>query len=269
MAQSTQNQATESPFPVGIRKVGQFCWINILTPNPVEAMDFFTKVLGWSYAEMPANMGHVIKVGGRDMGGLFDLNSPQTPPGTHPHIGVMVKVKSADATVEKVTSLGGKAMPAFDVMDKGRMAVCFDPNGAAFDVWEPKASQGADVDSTQHGATSWFETMTSDKDRAMAFYDKLFGWKAEAMATPNMNYYSFKHEGLPIAGMLQITPEMGNMPSVWLTYFTVKNIDESVKLATQLGARMCMDIMAVPTVGRFSMLTSPQGVMFYMIQYIP
>ena len=63
--------------------------------------------------------------------------------------------RDADATAEKVKSLGGDAKPPFDIMDKGRMAVCFDPNGAEFDVWEPRAAQGTDVDTSEHGAPSW------------------------------------------------------------------------------------------------------------------
>ena len=34
------------------------------------------------------------------------------------------------AESEKVAALGGTAKPAFDVGEQGRMAVCFDPNGA-------------------------------------------------------------------------------------------------------------------------------------------
>jgi predicted enzyme related to lactoylglutathione lyase len=138
----------------GTRRAGEFCWINMLTPRPTEARDFFGKLLGWTYAEIPG-MGHAVKVGGRDIGGLFDLEGPNTPPGTPAHIGVMVKVESADATGAKVTSLGGKAMPAFDIMDAGRMAVAPIPP-APGSVWEPKTSGNAD--SSQHGAPSWFET---------------------------------------------------------------------------------------------------------------
>ena len=46
----------------------------------------------------------------------------------------MVKVESADIVCKKVTSLGGKAKPAFDIMGQGRMAVCTDPNGAEFEA---------------------------------------------------------------------------------------------------------------------------------------
>ena len=107
-----------------IRPVGQFCWINMLTPDPAAARDFFTALLGWTYAEMPG-VGHRMQVQGRDIGGMFDLNGPNTPPGTPPGIGVMVKVESADATAKRVVELGGKAMPPMDVVDAGRMAVCF------------------------------------------------------------------------------------------------------------------------------------------------
>ena len=110
-----------------------------VTPQPAKAREFFGKLLGWTYVEIPG-IGHRIQVDGRDVGGIFDLASPNTPPGTPPLIGVMVKVDSADATVAKVARAWRHAMPAFDIMDQGRMAVCHDPNGAAFDVWEPKKS---------------------------------------------------------------------------------------------------------------------------------
>ena len=82
--------------------------------------------------------------------GLFDLNGPNTPPGLAPFIGVMVKVANADATSQKAKALGGQAKPAFDISDQGRMALCFDPNGAEFDIWEPKKMLGTDLDPSIH-----------------------------------------------------------------------------------------------------------------------
>src|SRR5262245_46919001 len=113
----------------GIRKAGDFCWANMLTPRPAEAREFFGRVLGWTYFEIPG-LGHGVRAGGHDVGAIFDLDGPNTPPGTRPHIGVLLKVTNADATCEKVESLGGKARPAFDIMEQGRMSVCNDPNGA-------------------------------------------------------------------------------------------------------------------------------------------
>jgi predicted enzyme related to lactoylglutathione lyase len=250
-----------------IRKPGEFCWFNMLTPAPEAARDFYSKLLGWNYVELPG-MGHIVQVDGHDVGGLWDLAGPNTPPGTRAHIGVMFKVESADATSEKVNTLGGKAKPAFDIMDKGRMAVCFDPNGAEFDVWEPRGSHGTDVDSMLHGAPSWVETMTTDAKRATAFYSRLFGWEPEVIKTPSLDYTIFKQVSESVAGMLEITPEMGKMPSSWLTYFTVKDVDRALREATELGGKACMPTTEAAGVGRFCALMSPQGVMFYLIQYI-
>ena len=36
----------------GLRKSGEFCWTNMLTPNPPEAMEIFCRVLGWTYFEI-------------------------------------------------------------------------------------------------------------------------------------------------------------------------------------------------------------------------
>jgi len=250
----------------GTRKAGEFCWINMLTPRPTEACAFFGKLLGWTYAEIPG-MGWSVKVGGRDIGGLFDLEGPNTPPGTPPLIGVMVKVDSADATGAKVAALGGRAMPAFDIMDRGRMAVCFDPNGAEFDLWEPKKGLGTDVDSSLHGAPSWFETLTTDVDRAAKFYAGLFGWTPEVMPMPDGQYTTFKLGEAYVAGMLRITPQMGSMRPHWGTYFTVKDVDATAREAVELGGKICVPLKDVPSVGRFCGITSPQGVMFYVITY--
>jgi predicted enzyme related to lactoylglutathione lyase len=251
----------------GIRKTGEFCWINMLTPEPAQARAFFSKLLGWTYAELPGNIGHAAQVGGRSIGGLFDLADPNTPKGTSPLIGVMVKVDSADATSKMVTSLGGTAKPPFDVMDQGRMVACTDPNGAGFDVWEPKKGPGTDADSSQHGAPSWFETMTTDVDRATTFYSKLFGWTPEVMPMPGFKYTTFKHGTEYVAGMMQITPEMGKLRPHWATYFTVKDTDETAREAVKLGAKLCVPVQDIPGVGRFCGITSPQGVTFYVIKY--
>ena len=253
-------------MPTRTRKTGEFCWINMLTPEPDQARDFFGKLLGWTFDEIPG-MGHTVSVAGQVFGGLFDLNSPQTPPGTPAYIGVMVKVDSADAVCARVVALGGKALPPFDVMENGRMAVCFDPNGAGFDLWEPKAKPGTEVDPQAPGAPSWFENMTTDVEKATKFYSELFGWSSEAMPMDGFTYTSFKLGSDWVAGMLAITPDMGDVRPNWATYFTVADVDATAALAVELGGALCVPPQDIPKVGRFSMISSPQGVMFYVIKY--
>jgi len=252
----------------GTRRAGQFCWINMLSPQPPQACDFFGKLLEWSFFEMPG-MGFGVKVAGRDIGGIFDTVSPRTPSGTAPIIGVMVKVESADATAERVRALGGRAEDPFDILEAGRMAVCHDPNGANFDVWQPKKLHGTDVDSLLPGAPSWFETLTTDTGRAKAFYESLFGWTSETTDAQGFGYTTFKLGADPVAGMMQVTPEMAaaRMQPHWGVYFTVTDVDTAAREAGKLGATICVPPRDIPGVGRFAGIISPQGVMFYVIRY--
>jgi predicted enzyme related to lactoylglutathione lyase len=245
----------------GIRKNGEICWINMLTPEPAEAREFFGKLLGWTYADI--GMGHMVQVAGRSIGGLFDVVSPQTPKGTPPLIGVMVKVENADAVGARVVALGGKARPAFDIGDSGRLAVCHDPAGAEFDAWQPKSLLGTDVDSLEHGAPGWFDVMTTDLDRAATFYSDLLGWTPVATTSGGVRVTTFQQDGEDVAGIRPCTA-FGPEPH-WATYFTVKDIDASVREAIRLGGTL-RSPMSEAGAARFAGIESPQGVGFYLME---
>jgi predicted enzyme related to lactoylglutathione lyase len=251
-----------------IRKPGEFCWINMLTPQPSKARDFFAELFGWTFVEMPQFAGYSIKLAGSDMGAMYDVNGPQTPKGTPPHIGVMVKVQSADATAEKFKSLGGSVKFAMDIGQNLRIACCVDPDGAGIDLWEPKTAHGSDVDGGEHGAINWFELITRDPVRAAKFYGGVFGWTTQAMPSPGIDYTVFNLDGAGVAGMLKMKPEMGSMPQQWATYFTVRDAEQSARDAVKLGGKVCMPMKQVPQVGKIVGIQSPQGVWFYIIQHI-
>lgn len=250
----------------GVRGNSEFCWINVLTPDPDAARGFFARVLGWAYLEIPGK-GHRIQVGGHDVGAIFDLGAPQVPPGTPAGIGVMVKVASADATAERVRALGGTAKPAFDIGPQGRMAECYDLEGANFDVWEPRGSPGTTVDSTHHGAPSWFEVLAADPAQAREFYTTLFGWTAEAMPMGAFEYSVFTLGETQVGGLMPLLPELAGVPPHWAVYFTVDDPDASARTAGELGATLFVPPQDIPGVGRFAGIRSPQGVHCYVIRY--
>ena len=248
------------------RAVHDFCWINMITPNPAEAQQFYSRLLGWTFSDMPG-MGWIINVEGTNIGGFFDQAHPNTPPGTKPQLGVMVKVADVDSSAAKVKSLGGTVHDLMDIGPNGRMAGCVDSEGARIDLWQPKSKTGMDINSRAHGAPSWFEVMEKNVEKAKAFYRSLFGWTTESMPMPGFEYTVFKNDGRAIAGMYPLMGAQIGMSPVWATYFTVSDIKTATTLAAELGGTVHVPVTEIPSVGKFAYLESPQGVMFYVIEY--
>lgn len=120
----------------------------------------------------------------------------------------------------------------------------------------------------QHGAFSWNELMTSDVSGAKAFYGELFGWTLHDEQTPNMVYTMAKVGDTDVAGMMVIPPEAEGMPPTWGAYVTVDDVDQQIKRAESLGGKVVMPPRDIPDVGRFAVISDPQGAMLTMITYI-
>lgn len=105
------------------------------------------------------------------------------------------------------------------------------------------------------------ELQTSDLGAAKGFYSKLFDWKFESMSMPTGDEYTIiKPEKGPGGGMMKNPAPQA--PSMWMVYISVENLDESVKKAVGLGAKIVMGKTSVQGMGFFAVLFDPQGAMF-------
>lgn len=246
---------------------GQFCWVELATPNSDKSKAFYTKLLGWKYNEFSMGEIGTYLIGtlgeGKDTCGMYDLSEDMKKMGIPGHWLSYVKVESADDTAAKARSLGGKVMKEpFDVMDKGRMSVITDPTGGAFALWQPKQAGGAP--NADPGFFCWNELLTNNLDQAGKFYSDLFGWSPQVHG--EMNYTMLMNRGRPIGGMLPIKKEWGKMPANWLVYFSVKDCDQAVKLTEGEGGKVLMPSTDFPSVGRAAVLHDPLGVAFGVIK---
>ena len=116
----------------------------------------------------------------------------------------------------------------------------------------------------KHGAFSWNELATGDPKAALGFYTKLFGWKTEVMHMECMDYTVVKVGDRMIGGVMAAP---AGAPVAWTSYVTVDNIDETAKLAQSLGGKICVPPTDIPEVGRFAIMTDPQGAVIAAITY--
>ena len=56
---------------------GSLAWNDLVTPDPEAAVDFYGKLFGWTFEEMPESGGYrVIRNGDRSNGGIFPQEGP-------------------------------------------------------------------------------------------------------------------------------------------------------------------------------------------------
>ena len=72
-----------------------------------------------------------------------------------------------------------------------------------------------------------------------------------------MKYDMFMQGERPVSGMIQSPNE--DVPTSWINYVTVEDLDATIKRAQELGAHICMPITEVPGKGRFAGVVDPQG----------
>jgi predicted enzyme related to lactoylglutathione lyase len=80
------------------------------------------------------------------------------------------------------------------------------------------------------------------------------------MPMPNgMEYTMFMAGDRPAAGMVKPPAEKGDVPTTWISYITVEDLDATVAKAQELGAHLCMPVTDIPGKGRFAGVADPQG----------
>lgn len=248
---------------------GTFCWVELATSDGEAAKKFYTELFDWTFDDNPMGPDMVytmLKSDGKEVGALYKMMPEMSSMGIPPHWMSYASTENADDTAAKAISLGGTIMKEpFDVMDFGRMAVIQDPTGAVFSLWQAGTHKGAAVVNAP-GSLCWNELMTTDSDKAGDFYTGLFGWGKDVQNLGPMEYTMFTHGDRPTAGMLKMTPDMGNTPPNWLVYFAVDDCDARTQKATELGGNVMKPADDIPGIGRFSILTDPQGAAFAIIK---
>ncbi len=250
-------------------KPGTFCWVELGTSSGEAAKNFYTQLFGWTYIDNPMGPDGVytiLQVNGKDVAALYELMPDVKAQGIPPHWMSYVLVENADETTEKARAAGGTILKEpFDVFTLGRMAVIQDPTGAVFSLWQAKEHRGAGAFNVPN-TLCWNELMTTDTRKAGDFYATVFGWGRDVQNFGPMEYTMFINSDRPNGGMLQITPEMGPIPPNWAVYFAVDDCDAKAQKASELGATVCAPPTDIPGIGRFSMLTDPQGAAFAIIK---
>ena len=113
-----------------------------------------------------------------------------------------------------------------------------------------------------NGRVVWHDCMTTDIDKSVDFYSKLFGWEIKDVDMGGVDGhppYKMIHAGeAGIGGFVQVKAD-DDVPTRWVAYVAVDDIDAACKRATTGGGKVAVPPQDIPNVGKFSIIVDPQG----------
>ncbi len=114
----------------------------------------------------------------------------------------------------------------------------------------------------------WYELLTSDPAAALDFYQSIFGWQSQAVSMGDAPYTLISVGPDHFAGLMALPAGATGMQPSWGGYIEVEDVDAmSVRIQSD-GGRELSPPRDIPGVGRFSVVTDPQGAYFYLFKNI-
>ena len=252
-------------------------WVELDTTDETAALTFYSALFGWDDDPQEITPGwhyHMQRLNGLEAAAIYGQSDEEREQNVPTHWNIYFTVENVDATAEVVGQNGGSVVfGPMDVFEAGRMAMCQDPQGAYFALWQANQHIGCRVKG-EAGAMCWNELLTTDRAAGIEFYIKVLGLERGLVVQP-IDYAMLRAGGTEVCGMLQITPEMGEFPPFCTVYFGVADVNAALEQAQSLGASVYVpptDIIPYegqPPIGRFAALADPQGAAFSVMQDLP
>jgi uncharacterized protein len=244
-------------------------WVDLSSSDADGSRAFYSKLFGWRVEVNPDPQygGYALaKIGDKDVAGIGPTQSPGAPTAWMLYIGT----SNAEDLAKKVEQAGGTVVaPPFDVGEQGRMAVFQDPSGAFISGWQATAMGGFQTDAAN--SYGWAELNARGLDRVLPFYQKVFGWtgRTSEMGEGQPPYTEFQVDGESIAGAMEMNPMVpAEVPSYWMVYFNVDDVDGAFRKAIGAGAQEMLAPGDFPG-GRFAIVSDPQGAIFGLLKTKP
>ena len=118
------------------------------------------------------------------------------------------------------------------------------------------------VTSHPEGSFCWMELHSTDQSAAKQFYGALFGWEAvDFPMGPDEVYTMFSLQGKHCAAACTLRKDLAanGVPSHWMLYIAVDNVDNRTLRVTELGGTVLAGPFDVGQSGRMSVIQDTVG----------
>lgn len=245
---------------------GTPCWVDVSVPDIDAARLFYEGLFGWSMQGGPPEYGGYLNCAknGRLAAGISPKMMPDAPNAWLVHFAT----SDVDAAAGRATAAGGQVlMGPLEVAELGRMAICVDPGGAVFSLWQARRHTGLGV-VNEPGSLIWTEQLSRSSGPNVAFYSEVFGWEFQDAPGPGARYASLPGGGRDIGKVGEYADDGLELAPQWWVYLAVDDTDEAVNEVVRLGGSVLQPPMDSPY-GRLATVADNQGAAFSLMAAPP
>jgi predicted enzyme related to lactoylglutathione lyase len=116
--------------------------------------------------------------------------------------------------------------------------------------------------------TWWHELNTWNALESRNFYRRTLGWNFEKVSLPDGEpYWIARKDGRTVGGLYSLTaPRFKGIPSHWMTYMKVDDIEQAEADAREAGGEVTRPITQLPGIGKIALVSDASGAMIGLIE---
>jgi predicted enzyme related to lactoylglutathione lyase len=114
------------------------------------------------------------------------------------------------------------------------------------------------------GTFCWFSLLSKDLNQSESFYKSLFKYEVNKMEISGLGEsHLFSAQDMSFAD-LTLLDATSDVPSHWIPYVAVENVDESCIAAEKFGGKVIVSAFNLPSIGRTAIVHDPAGTPFHL-----
>jgi predicted enzyme related to lactoylglutathione lyase len=225
-----------SASPSGEIHNGKLVWVDLITTDPQEAVQFYSTVFGWQ-AQYFADEKYIeMNRDGRLICSVVLLEDEEAQASDSRWL-VSISVDDVDDAIQRAVDNGGSVLESpTDLPDRGRYSVISDSQGAVLMLL--RATGGDPVDDLiLVDEWAWAELWTNDTDEAESFYKSLAGY--DSLRLPDASggeRILLGSDGKARATIVSLPWD--DVEPNWIPYIPVSNVADTLQRIDDAGGAL-------------------------------
>ncbi len=117
------------------------------------------------------------------------------------------------------------------------------------------------------GTVGWFDLTVEDADSIRDFYAEVVGWKATPLSMGDYSDYVMgTADGTPVSGVCHARGTNAGLPSQWLMYVNVADIEASRSACEARGGKLQTPVKNMEGHGAYCVIQDPAGAVMALFQ---